>query len=245
LYARDAKIRLPPIDEQHRIAAILDKADALRRKRRRALELQGKLFHSIFADMFEDFASSKKPRSSLEDFAKIQVGFAFKSSEYTDRPDGVRLCRGANILPSKIDWSDLARWPKERAAEFRDYYLESGDVVIAMDRPWISSGFKVARIAAADLPSLLVQRVARLRPKTKVDGDFLFALVHSPLFSSHFKPTETTVPHISPTEIRKFTFAVPELKQREKFSALSRQINALCDSGNADLGRLVLGIRAE
>ena len=57
LYPKDVarlEIPLPPLDEQRRIAAILDKADALRRKRKRALELLDTLTQSIYLEMFED-----------------------------------------------------------------------------------------------------------------------------------------------------------------------------------------------
>jgi restriction endonuclease S subunit len=49
---RELKIPLPPLDEQRRIATILDKADSLRRKRRKALELFNSLSQSIFVAMF-------------------------------------------------------------------------------------------------------------------------------------------------------------------------------------------------
>src|SRR5205085_847035 len=101
------------------------------------------------------------------------------------------------------------------------------DIVIAMDRPWISSGFKVAQIAAKDFPALLVQRVARLRPKNRDDGEFLFALIRNPAFTSHFKPTETTVPHISPTEIRNFSLHLATADETKIFAAFSRQVRNL------------------
>jgi type I restriction enzyme, S subunit len=48
------EIPVPPLPEQRRIAAILDKADALRAKRRAALAQLDTLTQSIFLDMFGD-----------------------------------------------------------------------------------------------------------------------------------------------------------------------------------------------
>jgi type I restriction enzyme, S subunit len=225
-FLKRLEIRLPSFDEQRRIATILDKADSLRSRRRHALNLFEELMQSAFLEMFgtsqKETAVSKA--ISLQEFADIQVGFAFKSADYTEVHDSVRLCRGANVLPNRIDWSDLAKWPNERMDEFLDFQLQEGDIVIAMDRPWISSGFKVARVSAKDLPALLVQRVARVRPKSRDDGEFLFALIRSPAFTSHFRPTETTVPHISPTEIRSFVLHPPKVSERRSFADFTRRI---------------------
>ncbi|WP_051358712.1 MULTISPECIES: restriction endonuclease subunit S [unclassified Afipia] len=56
----ELEIPLPPLPEQRRIAAILDKADDLRRKRKRALELLDGLTQSIFLEMFGDPVSNPK-----------------------------------------------------------------------------------------------------------------------------------------------------------------------------------------
>jgi type I restriction enzyme S subunit len=50
----ELEIPLPPIEEQRRIASILDAADALRTKRRLALAKLGTLTQAIFIDMFGD-----------------------------------------------------------------------------------------------------------------------------------------------------------------------------------------------
>jgi type I restriction enzyme S subunit len=49
---RQIQVPLPPLDEQRRIAAILDKADAIRRKRQQALTLADEFLRSTFLEMF-------------------------------------------------------------------------------------------------------------------------------------------------------------------------------------------------
>ncbi|MGL5370641.1 MAG: restriction endonuclease subunit S [Plesiomonas shigelloides] len=58
--AKETEIPLPPLAEQKRIAAILDKADALRRKRQQAIELADQFLRSVFLDMFGDPVTNPK-----------------------------------------------------------------------------------------------------------------------------------------------------------------------------------------
>ena len=53
-------ISLPPLEQQKRIAAILDKADRIRRKRQEAIRLTEELGRSIFLDMFGDPIANSK-----------------------------------------------------------------------------------------------------------------------------------------------------------------------------------------
>lgn len=71
------KIPLPPLDEQRRIAAILDKADALRAKRREGIAKLDQLLQSVFLDMFGDPVSNPKrwPRVHFADLLdRIESG---------------------------------------------------------------------------------------------------------------------------------------------------------------------------
>lgn len=57
---REAQIPFPPLAEQRRIAAILDKADALRTKRHEAIAKLDQLLQSAFFEMFGDLVTNQK-----------------------------------------------------------------------------------------------------------------------------------------------------------------------------------------
>ena len=98
---------------------------------------------------------SEWPLIPLRDFVDLLAGFAFKSTGYSDGQDDVRLLRGDNIAPGRVRWDGVKRWSRENAVGLERYALEPGDVVLAMDRPWIPAGLKVAQVQAADTPSYL------------------------------------------------------------------------------------------
>lgn len=119
-----------------------------------------------------------------------------------------------------------------------EFSLDAGDVVIAMDRPWISEGFKIARVQPEDCPALLVQRVARLRGRKEMPNAFLFHLLNHPAFTRHCRPTETTIPHISPKDIRSFTFPLPPIPLQREFARRVTAVEALKTVQRASLAEL-------
>ncbi len=73
---KQLKIPIPSIEEQKRIAAILDKADAIRRKRRQAIQLADEFLRSVFLDIFGDPVTNPKGYNSapLGDLVEIISG---------------------------------------------------------------------------------------------------------------------------------------------------------------------------
>jgi type I restriction enzyme S subunit len=154
----------------------------------------------------------------LGEHVDLLTGFPFKSAEYTDDPAGIPLLRGANVSQGRLDWSGAKRWPFERTSEFKPFFLQSGDVILAMDRPWIEAGLKYAWITSRDLPCLLVQRVARMRGTNGLLTAYLRCLIGSKAFTDYIAPivTGVNVPHISPTQIRGFRFNLPPVQVQSR-----------------------------
>ncbi len=157
----------------------------------------------------------------------------WKSAKYTEKSEDIRLLRGDNIITSAIRWTDVKRWSMKDIFAYHNYRLEIGDIVLAMDRPWIKSGLKHAMIAEEDLPCLLVQRVARIRPKVNLDNRFLMFLIGSKNFTKHIIGIQTGVgvPHISGKQIKDFTFELPPIEEQkaiaEKLDSLSIEMKKL------------------
>jgi type I restriction enzyme S subunit len=169
----------------------------------------------------------------LGDYVTLITGNPFKSSGYTDSSDGVRLLRGDNVAQGRIRWDDAKRWPAEDARSYAGYQLQVGDVILAMDRPWIEAGLKYAELRPKDVPSLLVQRVACLRALPGLDQRYLAYLIGAPAFTAYVVgvQTGTAVPHISGKQIQGYEFTLPSLSDQR---AIGEILGALDDKTAAN-----------
>jgi len=119
-------VPLPPLPEQRRIAEVLDRAEALRAKRRAALAKLDTLTQSIFLDMFGDprTASRRWPRRQLRDVvAEFRYGTSNKSAA-----DGMPTLRIPNVVNGSIDTTDLKLVPVNQT-EFERLQLREGDLL--------------------------------------------------------------------------------------------------------------------
>jgi type I restriction enzyme S subunit len=166
------------------------------------------------------------PFSNLGSHVDQLVGYAFKSADFTENPADIRLMRGDNIVPGGIRWEGAKHWRADRVEGFERYILQPHDVLIAMDRTWIKAGIKFAVVSEQDTPSLLVQRVARLRAKPTILVDFLAALIRSRNFERYVLSiqTGTGVPHISGGQINAFPVRVPAIEVQAK---IMERLNAI------------------
>ena len=219
-------LAVPSLPEQHAIAEALSDVDTLlgalekliakkRAIKQAAMQqlLTGKTRLPGFSGEWETKRTEVGiiPRDweclRLGDVVNLLTGFPFPSSGYTN--SGVLLVRGSNVKRGVLDWGDdiTKYWPTV-TFDIEQYELRKGDLVIAMDGALVGRSYAV--ISDTDLPSLLLQRVARIR-SSQLHQDLLAFLVASDSFINHVDivKTHTAIPHISPNDIRSFLIAVP------------------------------------
>ncbi len=120
---------LPPLDEQRRIAGVLDTADAVRTKRRSALILSQQLVQSKFSAAFPS-DSGTVPLSELAASDRPITYGILKPGP--DIACGVPYVRVVDIKDGRIRVGEVRRTTPEIASEYRRSVLAAGDLIMSI-----------------------------------------------------------------------------------------------------------------
>ena len=133
-YLKEIQIPLPPLLTQKRIAEILDKADALRKKDQQLLKYYDQLAQSLFIDLFGDPVKNEKGwevKKLGECSEKIQIGpfgTQLHAEDYIN--GGIPLINPMHIIDGKISEQSKFSVSKKKYLELKNYYLIEGDVIM-------------------------------------------------------------------------------------------------------------------
>lgn len=168
---REFQIPLPPLPEQKRIAAILDKADAIRRKRQQAIQLADDFLRAVFLDMFGDPVTNPK-------------GWAIhKMSDVIDFKGGSQPPKETFEYEEKEGYIRLVQIRDFRTDKFKTYIPESlakrrfeiDDVMIGRYGPPV---FQILRGLSGSYNVALMKAA----PKEGVTKDFVYRLLQLPAY---------------------------------------------------------------
>jgi type I restriction enzyme S subunit len=216
--------------EQKRIAAILEKADRMRRTRRYAHQLNDTFLQSVFLKMFGDPRCNEKEWKMVPwgDLISISSGHGFKLAEYS--ASGVRLLQIANVTFQEIDWSMMAFLPETYLDTYPKLVLRAGDLVMALNRPILGGKVKFAVLGLHDCPSILYQRVGKLTLEdTCIIQTFLcgFMLTRYFYLELQRRLVGSDQPYINPPELESLSVPMPPLLLQQKFGAIVRRFERL------------------
>lgn len=124
------EVLLPPLAEQRRIAEVLDRAEALRAKRRAALAQLDSLTQALFLDLFGDAATNPKRWrvSLLGDASDVQGGLQISSAR-KPYPTEVPYLRVANVHRGSLDLTEI-KTLRATDAEILRTALMQGDLLV-------------------------------------------------------------------------------------------------------------------
>lgn len=247
VYAKDIaqlQLPLPPVTEQHRIAAILDQADALRAKRREALAQPDSLTQSIFIEMFGDDAQGvpRFPVSALVDVLEtpLQNGAYYPKEEYT-LEGGVEMVHMSDAFNGIVQRGELKRVICSEA-DLRKYSLSESDILLARRSLTYEGAAKPCLVPQATEKLIFESSFIRVTPaRTKVLVAYLFHyLGNETIRDKRVRPfvTQSTISGINQSNLERVPVVVPPLHLQETFATRIQAIEHLKASHNAALQEL-------
>ena len=225
------KIPRPPRPGQKRIAAILDKADAIRRKRQEAIKLSEQFLKSVFLEMFGDPVTNPKgwEKKSLQDVAEIVSGVTKGRNLQSRETLTLPYLRVANVQDGYLDLKEIktiAAVPEDLAK----YHLEYGDILLTEGGDYDKLGRGAIWHNEID-PCIHQNHIFRVRLFCEdLLPDYLCALIGSPrgkrYFLSQAKQT-TGIATINSRQLKAFPVLVPPKHLQERYSAILDNTNEL------------------
>lgn len=232
-FLENLRIPLPPLEEQRRIAAILDKADALRAKRREAIAKLDQLLQSVFLEMFGN------PVSNPKGWHKIPVGELFSA-----------LVGGKNIQCPSEDVGSPFRILKVSAVTSNEFIGSESKPAPIEFRPPDSAVVKTgdllfSRANTADLVAatayvwrgcsnlVLPDKLWRMVLSSDVNAESLF--VWEVFKNENFRRelckqatgTSGSMKNISKAKLKKASIYLPPIHWQRRFAATSKQFFAV------------------
>lgn len=208
------------IEDQIRIAEVLDKADALRTKRRAALARLDTLSQSVFLEMFGDPATNPKgwPTEELQSVVRegtiVTYGIVQAGEEF---PGGVPYIRTGDIVNGEIVVGGLRLTDPELASRFRRSRVETGDIVMSIRATVGTTAVVPASLDGANL----TQGTARIAPGPRASGQYLLNYLRAPGTQRWIERQikGATFREITLARLRELPVRVPPMSLQTQFAA--------------------------
>jgi type I restriction enzyme S subunit len=220
---RNLDVPLFPLSEQKRIAAILDKADSLRRKNQQAIQLADKFLRTVFLDMFGDPVTNPKSwkKHSLEDVCIEVIDCPHSTPKWSDK--GTICLRTSNLTKGDWNWDDKRFVSEETYKErTKRAELKANDIILSRE-----GTVGIAALVPENEKMCLGQRLVQLRVNTDIlcPEYMLFLLLYElePERISKVMAGSTSK-HLNVKDLRNLAVAIPPLGKQQAFSKVFLKI---------------------
>lgn len=212
----EVEVPVPPLDEQRRIAAILDKADALRRKRAEALKLTDQFLQSTFLEMFGDPVTNPKgwDTEKLGNLCRVRRGASPRPISQFMNGTVPWIKIGDCTKSSNIYVTSTAEHVTE-AGKDRSVYLEPGSLIFA--NCGVSLGFaRILRISGCIHDGWLA--FDKLDPR--LDQIYLLKLLNS--ITEYFRriAPDGTQPNLNTGIMKNCDIPLPPMAMQSQFEEI-------------------------
>jgi type I restriction enzyme, S subunit len=237
---KELRIPLPPLEEQRRIAAILDQAEELRAKRRAAIALLDQLPQAIFLEMFGDPTTNPMgwPSYSLRTMATLLNGD--RSAKYPSGDDivtaGIPFISTKNIVNHNYSEAKLVFITPEKFSELGQGKLMTDDLMITLRGTLAQCAVFESRFNTGFINAQLM--IIRTGPG--LEPRFLHALITSRSVQSKLFQLGHggAVPQLTGKQIGDFNLCLPPLALQKQFASRVEAISRTKAAHQSKLAKL-------
>ena len=217
-------ITVPPIDEQHKIAAVLDKVSDLIVKRQQQLDKLDEAVKARFVEIFGKPDENPKhwQEDELSHHLKVIGGYAFKSDGFTD--EGIPVLRIGNINSGHFLPVNMVYWPDDLA--LARYKVFPGDLVMSLTGTVGKDDYGNVCILGADYDEYyLNQRNAKLSIEKSLNKCYFSELLKFPRIKKRLTGISRGIrqANISNKDILSLRVPMPPIELQEQFAAFVEQ----------------------
>ncbi|WP_120075885.1 restriction endonuclease subunit S [Aurantiacibacter odishensis] len=216
----EIEIPVPPLDEQKRIAAILDQADELRRKRQRAIDRLNQFGEAAFAQL----DISKGRWSELSEVCEFENGDRGKNypgkksllSKGIPFVSAADLDANGEVVRSNLSYISDARFEMLRSGKFA-----GGDFLFCLRGSLGKFALVPDGMSGAIASSLIIIRIS-----DSLDHEFFRGYLGSRLVKKEidFYSNGLAQPNLSGASLKKFKIFLPPIEVQKKFGATMSKI---------------------
>ena len=232
----DSAIPLPPLEEQRRIAEVLDRAEALRAKRRAALAQLDSLTQSLFLDLFGDHTTilTRWPNKKLGELLEFLTSGSRGWAEYYAE-SGDLFLRIQNVRRDELVLEDVAYVNAPDTAEAKRTRVQAGDVLLSITADLGRTAVVPEGIGTA----FINQHLSILRTKALVPR-FLSAYFASPIGQRQVlgRNRQAVKAGLNFEDIRSFVIPLPPLSLQREFARRVAAVEKLKTAQRASLAEL-------
>ncbi|PNU21645.1 restriction endonuclease subunit S [Geothermobacter hydrogeniphilus] len=222
---KSLELPLPPLPEQRRIAAILDKADAIRRKRQQAIRLAEEFLRSVFLDMFGDPVLNPKgwKTERMGDVCDVRDG-THDSPKYVEN-GGRALVTSKNLSAGNLDLTNVNYISEDDYVQIcRRSKVDIGDILMPM------IGTIGSPVLIEEKPDFAIKNVALIKFKEgSPEAIYVLNVLRSHYFKHIVNKTSRggTQKFISLGDLRSFPLRIPPNNIQLEFSRRVRSVEGL------------------
>ena len=217
---RKMEIPVPPLEEQRRIAALLDKVSDLIAKRRAQLDKLDLLVKSRFVEMFGE----ENTNITAEEACEVIVDCPHSTPKYIGKNKIYPAIRTSEIKNGQIDWTSMLYVDVEEYKQRTKRLVPvAGDIVYARE-----GTYGDCVILPEQHRFCLGQRTMLFRPNHNIcTSEYLHQALRSDAVKCQADESNagSTVPHVNVADAKKFTFSLPSLEKQKEFSNFVERTN--------------------